>query len=70
MIQIMRKSGWMLNPNDKKVNAILRRCELNDGKCPCYNESEDTHCPCSDYREKDECHCNLYVRINESGNNG
>ena len=70
MIQIMRKPGWMLNPNDKTVNSILRRCELNDGKCPCYNESEDTHCPCSDYREKDECHCNLYVRINESGNNG
>lgn len=29
MIQIFRKPGWVLNPNDKIVNAILKRCELN-----------------------------------------
>lgn len=62
MIQILRKEGWVLNPNDKVVNAILKRVELNDGKCPCHNTSIDKHCPCSDYRENNECHCNLYVK--------
>lgn len=62
MIQILRKEGWILNPNDKVVNAILKRCEINDGECPCHNESVDKHCPCTDYKEKDECHCGLYVK--------
>lgn len=62
MIQIYRKPNWELNPNDKIVNSILKRIELNDGECPCHNESHDKHCPCSDYREKNICHCNLYVR--------
>lgn len=62
MIQILRKEGWMLNPNDKVVNAILKRVELNGGECPCHNTGIDKHCPCSDYRENDECHCNLYIK--------
>lgn len=62
MIQILRKPGWQLNPNDKVVNAILKRCEANNGECPCFNEGRDKHCPCSDYRENDNCHCNLYVK--------
>lgn len=52
----------MLNPNDKVVNAILKRVELNGGGCPCHNTGTDKHCPCSDYRENDECHCSLYVK--------
>lgn len=62
MVQIMRKSGWSLNPNDKVVNGILKMIEKNDGECPCHNNSEDKHCPCSDYRLNDCCHCNLYVK--------
>lgn len=62
MIQILRKPGWILNPNDKVVNAILKRCELNDGECPCHNTGVDKKCPCSDYRENDTCHCGLYVK--------
>ena len=62
MIEILRKPGWMLNPNDKVVNAILKRCEKNGGECPCPNDSEDKKCPCSGYREHDVCHCQLYVR--------
>lgn len=61
MIQIHRKQGWELNPNDKTVNAILKRVELNNGECPCQNNSVDKHCPCSDYREKGLCHCGLYL---------
>lgn len=28
MVKILRKEGWVLNPNDKVVNSILKRCEL------------------------------------------
>lgn len=65
MIQILRKEGWVLNPNDKVVNSILRRCEANNGECPCHNTGEDKKCPCSDYREKDICHCGLYLKLED-----
>ena len=66
MTQIFRKEGWMLNPNDKVVNAILKGVERNNGECPCHNDGYDKHCPCSDYREKDLCHCHLYLKIDGS----
>lgn len=66
MVQILRKSGWMLNPNDKVVNAILKRVELNNGECPCHNDCEDKHCPCECYRIYDKCHCGLYVKESEN----
>lgn len=67
MITILRKEGWKLNPNDKVVNAILRRCEKCDGLCPCTHDSEDyegkdLHCPCTDYKLKDVCECGLHVK--------
>ena len=62
MIKIFRKEGWILNPSDKIVNSILKRCEENNGECACRNNGDDKHCPCSDYREKDICHCNLYIK--------
>lgn len=65
MIKIYVKEGWQLNPNQKVVNAILNRCENNNGECPCHNPGktrEDRLCPCLEYRENDECHCNLYVK--------
>ena len=64
MIQILRKKGWILNPNDKIVNSILKRRAINNGECPCSNEAIGKHCPCSDYKEKDICHCGLYVKVN------
>lgn len=65
MIQILRKEGWILNPNDKIVNAIIKRCEACGGKCPSSNPGEtkeDRMCPCKSYRENDVCCCNLYVK--------
>lgn len=62
-IKILRKPGWVLNPNDKTVNSIFRMLMKNNGECPCHNNSEDKHCPCSDYREKDMCHCGLYLKV-------
>ncbi len=47
------------------VNAILKRCELNNGECPCQNPGEtheDRLCPCKEYRENNICHCTLYVK--------
>ena len=62
MIQLLRKEGWVLNPDDRVVNAILKRCEANNGECPWHNTGVDKRCPCSDYRENDICHCNLYLK--------
>lgn len=62
MIQILRKKGFILNPNDKIVNSILKGIERNDGLCPCTNDSIDKHCPCSNYIEHDKCCCTLYVK--------
>ena len=65
MIQIYRKEGWILNPNDKIVNAIFKRIEKCDGECPCSNPGktvEDRLCPCKSYREDDICHCQLYIK--------
>lgn len=70
MIKIHRKEGWKLNDNDKIVNAILKRCEANEGICPCIHDTEDyegkdIHCPCTDYLLKDKCCCTLYVKDEE-----
>lgn len=64
MMQILRKEGWTLNPNDKIVNAIIKRIEANNGMCPCYVEGDlsDRFCPCKEYRENNICHCTLYVK--------
>ena len=69
-ITIYRKEGWILNPNDKLVNAIIRRCTKNGGLCPCVHDSEDyegkdLHCPCTDYTMKDKCECGLYIKYDE-----
>ena len=66
MIQILRKDGFILNPNDKAVNALLRMIERNEGRCPCSgNTSEDLHCPCSNYKLHNECTCGLYKKLGE-----
>lgn len=56
------KSGWILNPNEKIVNAIIKGINRNNGECPCSNDSDDKHCPCSNYRLKDKCCCKLYIK--------
>ena len=73
MIEILRKPGFILNPNDKVVNAILKRCENNGGHSPCHNVDAGTDhdiCPCHHYREDDVCCCNLYIKQNEYGGIG
>lgn len=62
MITILRKPGFILNPNDKIVNAIIKRVIKNDGNCPCHNDAEDPKCPCSNYRINDNCQCGLYIK--------
>lgn len=63
MIEIQRLHGCVLNPNDKVVNAIIKRIEKCNGHCPCVSEqNDDTLCPCINYRNTGECHCNLYVK--------
>ena len=62
MFQILRKEGWILNPDDKIVNGVLKGLHRNHGECPCQNNSWDKKCPCSDYRENNICHCTLYIK--------
>lgn len=56
------KNGWIINPNEKIVNGIIKGINRNNGECPCSNDSDDKHCPCSNYRLKDKCCCKLYVK--------
>ena len=65
-MEIYRKLGWVLNPNDKVVNSIIKRIEKNNGECPCVNPGEtheDRLCPCKTYRENDKCCCGLYLKL-------
>lgn len=65
MVKILRKDGWILNPNDKLLNAIFKRLEITGGECPCDNPGEtqeDRICPCREYRENDHCCCKLYIQ--------
>lgn len=57
------KEGWMLNPNEKIVNGIIKGINRNNGDCPCVNNSEELHCPCSGYRLNNKCCCKLYLPI-------
>ena len=66
MITILRKKGFILNPNDKAINALLKMIERNEGKCPCSgNTSNDLYCPYSNYRLLDYCCCGLYKKLRE-----
>ena len=56
------REGWMLNPNEKIVNGIIKGINRCNGDCPCNNDSQEKHCPCSNYRTKDKCYCKLYVK--------
>ncbi len=57
--------GFQLNPNEKVVNAIVKRLDKTEGHCPCNNIDHGTDldiCPCRHYREDKVCCCNLYVK--------
>ena len=56
------REGWMLNPNEKIVNGIIKGINRCNGDCPCNNDSTEKHCLCSNYRTKDKCCCKLYVK--------
>ena len=60
------KTGWILNPNEKIVNGIIKGINRNNGDCPCKNDSEELKCPCSGYRLYDHCCCKLYVKPEEN----
>ena len=63
--KIFRKPGWILNPDDKVVNGILKGLLRCDGHCPCHNKyagTDDDLCPCKSYIEDDVCCCKLYIK--------
>ena len=46
------REGWMLNPNEKIVNGIIKGINRCNGDCPCNNDSQEKHCPCSKLQNK------------------
>jgi len=67
LIKIVRKKGFILNPNDEEVTDIINSVIINEGHCPTYLPNRDGHdqCPCSEYLQHNICHCKLYVKENE-----
>lgn len=64
-MEIKIKENFILNPNQKTVEAIKRAVARNNGHCPCtnkYHGTDDDICPCKAYIEEDHCCCGLYIK--------
>lgn len=64
--EINAKNGkcLILNPNEQVVQSIKKRCELNEGYCPCCSsKTPEMTCPCQNARNNGECHCGLYLEF-------
>ena len=72
-----KKHGYLLNPEDKKLQNVIKGLARNMEKfgkqyCPCRIRSGDTEkdkeivCPCKfhgkEIEEQGSCHCNLYFK--------
>lgn len=56
------REGFILNPNQKIVQGIIRGINRCNGECPCHHEDDgDKHCPCEQYRIHNKCVCTLYI---------
>jgi ferredoxin-thioredoxin reductase catalytic chain len=70
-----KKHGYRLNPDDKKLENVIRGLARNKERfgekyCPCRIRSGDPEkdkkniCPCvyheDEIRDQGSCHCNLY----------
>ena len=68
--KILRKPGYMLNPEDKVVNGILKALFRNGGHCPCHHPEREGHdqCPCSEWIHNNRCFCGLYIKVDEKLN--
>jgi ferredoxin-thioredoxin reductase catalytic subunit len=52
------------NHNEKLLEKIKQRCELNNNYCPCHKETDEDHlCPCKNLRMYGECCCNMYEQL-------
>lgn len=63
-LKIVRKKGWIINPDDEVVNGIFRELEHSGGHCPSKHPERIGHdqCPCASYLEHNICYCNLYLK--------
>ena len=72
--------GWMLNPNEKQLGAVIKGLARNtlkfgDQYCPCRMRTGDVEkdkeiiCPCiyheDEVRDDGHCHCHLYFANEE-----
>ena len=62
------KKVFVPNPDQKKVDKILKAIEKKNGHCPCQpGETPTNFCPCSKLLDEGECICELYVEQHEEG---
>lgn len=76
-VEYAKKNGWVLNPDKKVLNAVIRGLARNKKKfgeqnCPCRLRSGDKEkdraiiCPCVYHKDEiaqdGHCHCQLYYR--------
>ncbi len=72
-----KERGWVLNPDEKQLNAVLRGLTRNKERfgepyCPCRLRSGEPEkdriiiCPCiyhdKEIEETGKCHCSLYFK--------
>jgi ferredoxin-thioredoxin reductase catalytic chain len=75
--EFARKNGWVLNPDKKILDTVIRGLARNEKKfgeryCPCRLRSGDKDkdrviiCPCvyhkNEIAKDGHCHCQLYFR--------
>ena len=79
-----KEHGWILNPDEKKLDVVIRglarnRRKYGEAYCPCRLRTGDPEkdagiiCPCVYHKDEVEndgsCHCNLYFR-SDAGEEG
>ena len=55
--------GYAINPDDNKVDGILKALNRKSGHCPCGGNGAQFKCPCQNMRTYGICKCGLFMNI-------
>lgn len=61
--KVALQRGYVVNPDDKKVDGILATLNRKNGFCPCGGTGAQFKCPCQIMREYGICKCGLYLNV-------
>lgn len=69
-VKVVRKKGFVINPDDNQLSIIVNNLIVNQGHCFTHIKNRNGHdqCPCSEYLQNNKCHCKLYVTKKEIRN--